>query len=60
MKEGDRINKVIVMNDGEEINRSGEVLSITDDTARIRWNSITYNVRRAKSLETVEWLKDIA
>ena len=59
MKEGDRINKVMVMNDGEEIKRSGEVLSITDDTVRIKWNSMAYNVRGAKSLETVEWLKNI-
>tara|TARA_R100001244_G_scaffold123727_1_gene93426 strand:+ start:1491 stop:1673 length:183 start_codon:yes stop_codon:yes gene_type:complete len=59
MKEGDRINKVMVMNDGEEIKRSGEVLSITDDTVRIRWNSMTSNARGSKSLETVEWLKNI-
>jgi len=60
MNEGDRVNMIVVTKDGETIKRSGEIVAINEDTARVRWNTLGASPKRHEAMETVEWLKNLS
>ena len=55
MKPGDRVGKIMVMKDGQEIKTGGEILSIDGDVARVRWDG-PGGLKKQPILETVEWI----
>tara|TARA_R110000737_G_scaffold322759_1_gene335176 strand:- start:235 stop:423 length:189 start_codon:yes stop_codon:yes gene_type:complete len=55
MKPGDRVGKIMVMKDGQEIKTGGEILSIDGDVARVRWDG-PGGLKKQRILETVEWI----